>query len=321
MHLPNELKLEIDKKLSNTSLNALKKHSADLSSRYRDCAGGDGPLLTSDFQRLAYLSVRMPATYATIMETLKETVLRLPSLLVESVLDIGAGPGTGLWAVGEFFSESLKRVTLVEQDPSFIQLGKQLASVKPWNGVDIQWERSDVSQIKQLAPHDLVLASFSLGEIKEFNWQRLLSSMWGAAKKVLIIIEPGTPKGFERIKMMRKILLEQGAHLVAPCPHFQTCPMKGEDWCHFAARIERSAAHRQIKNGTMNYEDEKFCYLVFSRESASPIQARILTRPQKNNGYVNLKLCSEKGIHQVTISRKSKEEYRKARKSEWGDSF
>ncbi|MBS0653885.1 MAG: rRNA methyltransferase [Verrucomicrobia bacterium] len=259
----------------------------------------------------------MPATYATIVQALRELSFRTPSLLVESALDVGAGPGTGLWALREIFAPSLKWVTLLEKDPGFIRLGKELYGNR--SEIDVKWEVCDAAMAESFPSHDLVLASFSLGEFQESDWQKTLLAMWKAARKFLIVIEPGTPRGFGMIRRMREILLEQGGHLVAPCPHSQTCPMQGSDWCHFAARVERTSIHRQIKNATMNYEDEKFSYLIFSREKVPEVQARILTRPQKNNGYVNLKLCSANGVQNVTISRKSKDEYRRARKSEWGD--
>ncbi len=320
MQLPFALKDEIEKQIKNVSLNALKKRSDDLSALYREgIKGGAG--LGSDLERLAYVSVRMPATYATIVQVFKELRKRASTSEIGSMLDIGAGPGTGLWAAVECFGLSLQKMTLIEKDPSFARLGKELARARSWEGADLCWEVADAAQIQEFSSHDLVLASFSLGEMKENDWKRTVLTMWKASKKYLVIVEPGTPKGFERIKEMRKILLEQGAHLIAPCPHSQICPMQGSDWCHFGARVERSSLHRQIKSGTMNYEDEKFCYLVFSRESCLPVRSRVLSRPQKNDGYVNLKLCSEQGIRSATVSRKSKEDYRRARKLEWGDGF
>ncbi len=317
MQIPEELKLEINKKIANISINELKNYSHALSVHYKNGCSKEGSPLTSDYQKLAYISVRMPATYATIVQTLKEISFRRFSSSVESVLDVGAGPGTGLWALKEVFASSLKLVTLLERDSAFIRLGKELYGSR--SEIDVKWVGCDASTAESFLPHDLVLASFSLGELQESDWQKTLLVMWRAARKFLVVIEPGTPRGFERIRTMRKILLEQGGHLIAPCPHSQTCPMQGSDWCHFAARIERTSIHRRIKNATMNYEDEKFSYLIFSREKAPLFEARILTSPQKNNGYVNLKLCSSNGMQNITVSRKSKREYRRARKSEWGD--
>jgi ribosomal protein RSM22 (predicted rRNA methylase) len=261
----------------------------------------------------------MPATYAVICEVLNELQARLPKVQIESALDIGAGPGTGLWALKEFFTPSLARVTLLEKDPGFVALGKELE--KGRSPFEVRWETADVVVQDRLERHDLVLASCSLGEMEESDARVVVLKMWEATQKVLILIEPGTPKGFERMRSLRTLLIAQGAHLIAPCPHAHSCPMQGGDWCHFAARVERTSFHRQIKNGTMNYEDEKYSYLIFSREKIALNQSRILSRPQKQGGFVNLKLCSEQGIEKVTISRKFHETYRRARHAEWGDLF
>ena len=114
---------------------------------------------------------------------------------------------------------------------------------------------------------------------------------------------------------VRDLLISAGANLLAPCPHVRECPMLGipGQWCHFAARVERTSIHRRIKRGTLGHEDEKFSYLIFSRNSVSCAGARIVRRPLKYPGHVNLQLCAQEGLKAETISRKQKELYRAAR--------
>ena len=97
--------------------------------------------------------------------------------------------------------------------------------------------------------------------------------------------------------------------------------MAGGDWCHFAARLARSSTHRQAKGGTLGYEDEKFSYVIMSKNENGFSGARILRHPIKNKGHVSLKLCTQEGLCERTISKKDKELYKKARKLEWGDSL
>ena len=72
--------------------------------------------------------------------------------------------------------------------------------------------------------------------------------LWQAARIALVIVEPGTPKGFALIRAIRDELLVAGAPIAAPCPGPVPCPMAGADWCHFAARVERSSL-RHVTSG------------------------------------------------------------------------
>jgi ribosomal protein RSM22 (predicted rRNA methylase) len=311
MHIPPELASQIDRLAQHIPLTELAKYSQELSHSYRK----EKILSLSAKQKLAYLYVRLPATYAAIVQVLTEALKRLPSLSLSSMGDIGAGPGTGLWAATQLFS-SLKEVTLYERDPHFIDLGKQLLT-------DISiiknWINTDVARNPSIQPHDLILASYSLGEIPTSAREVLVKHLWEATKKILVVIEPGTPTGFQTILTIRKHLIDLGAHIIAPCPHAHMCPMGGSDWCHFPARVERSSFHRQIKGGTLNFEDEKFSYLVVAREAVQIIKGRIIRSPEKHSGFVSAQVCTDTGIQKMTISRQSKDNYRLIRKAKWGD--
>jgi ribosomal protein RSM22 (predicted rRNA methylase) len=164
---------------------------------------------------------------------------------------------------------------------------------------------------------DLVVASYSLGEMAEC--ETVVEKLWGMTQKVLIVVEPGTPKGFERLKSIRKQLLNGGAHLIAPCPHSNMCPLSEGDWCHFYARLNRSSLHRRAKEAHLSYEDEKFSYLIFAKEPVDLCAARVLRHPHKGKGHVRLTLCTSQGIKEKVVTKKDKEEYRLAKKSDWGD--
>ncbi len=145
--------------------------------------------------------------------------------------------------------------------------------------------------------------------------------MWESTGKFLVIIEPGTKAAYESLMKIRERLIAQGAFLVAPCPHTNACPLAKEDWCHFSVRVERSSLHRKTKEASLNYEDEKFSYLIFSKSPLPRCQSRILRRPFKGEGFVKLQLCSDSGLESKTITRKNKIEYARSKKLEWGDNI
>ena len=94
------------------------------------------------------------------------------------------------------------------------------------------------------------------------------------------------------------------------------------DWCHFSQRLERTAGHRRIKGGSLGFEDEKFSYVIATRLELNPVQARIIRHPQKHSGHVQLELCTSRGrLEKTTIAKSAKEDYKRARQSDWGDEW
>lgn len=273
----------------------------------------------TDIDTLAYIVTRMPATYAALKRVFQELKRRLPAFLPTSLIDIGAGPATTLWAANDFFPE-LQNLSFIEKDKHVLALGKRLAedlslySRSQWTCADM---RSDLSGFSS----DLVVASYCIGEIQERERDVLIKKLWGMTKKVLIVVEPGTPKGFEILRKLRKELLNIGAHLIAPCPHRAECPLLKGDWCHFYARLNRSSLHRRAKEADLNYEDEKFSYFIFSRENGSQCASRIVRHPRKGKGHVVLNLCTSMGVEETIITKKEGELYKVAKKSDWGDAI
>ena len=74
-----------------------------------------------------------------------------------------------------------------------------------------------------------------------------------------------------------------------------------------------------LKDGTRNFEDEKFSYLVATRAPVEPAAARVISRPVRPKGQVILDLCTAAGTREQAVVPKSSEAYRAARKAEWGD--
>lgn len=300
MQLPELLEQNIQKIAESGQLDY-----EQLSRRYRE--GGAG--FQSQAERLAYLVARMPATFAALMKALEE----LQGLHIESLTDWGAGPGTGFWAAGELFPH-LRSAVLIERDREMVDLGKRLAE----GTKNCEWISGDLLAVE--SPSDLALFSYSLGEIPKDKRASLLLKVWKSCK-VLLIVEPGTPRGYQNVIEARDLLIAEGGHLIAPCPHRFVCPMMGkETWCHFPARVERTRAHRLLKGGKLGHEDEKFSYVAFSKEGSAPFKGRIVGHPQKLSGHVKLTLCMENGhLEEKTISKRQKEIYKWARKAEWGE--
>ena len=76
---------------------------------------------------MAYLYRKMPYHYQVYKRIMHEIQMRMPpSFKPESVLDYGAGLGSGLWASLNIFPDTLKRVAAVEPNGNMRKLGKFL---------------------------------------------------------------------------------------------------------------------------------------------------------------------------------------------------
>jgi ribosomal protein RSM22 (predicted rRNA methylase) len=337
MRLPSPLADAIEAELSRFDRKALARSVEDLSTRYRsqpENAIASAGLINNDLECAAYLVARLPATYAAIHAVLRELEERMPALEVRSLLDLGAGPGTAMWAAADIF-HGLEQVTLIERSSSLIGLGKKLAESSPSAVVqNAHWVEADLARERELPENDLVVISYALGELGSAGRSALLLRAWQAAAKILAVIEPGTPRGFEIVLVARHALVEQKAHLVAPCPHEKRCPMDPQgpqgatavvnlqrDWCHFAQRLERTSLHRRLKAGELGYEDEKFSYMVAAKHDVVQAAARVIRHPIQLKGHIKLELCTPEGLEKRTITRSQGEAFKAARRIKWGEEW
>jgi ribosomal protein RSM22 (predicted rRNA methylase) len=293
----------IEERAEAVGFRGVKNAASAISAAYRESRA---VRLPDPARTAAYLVTRMPATFAAAHAVLRELRERLGARPISSVLDIGAGAGSASLAARQCFPET-RTITLVERDSALAAAARQWL---PEAAVVLE----DVTHIHTLPPHDLVMAAYSLGEIGE----PLAARLWQAARVALVAIEPGTPRGYALILKARQELLEAGAHMVAPCPAATPCPLAAPDWCHFAARVERSSMHRRIKDAELGYEDEKFSYVAVAREPVELPAARIIWRPQQRPGLIVLETCAPAGVESVHAPRSDRETFRAARKASWG---
>ena len=190
------------------------------------------------------------------------------------------------------------------------------------NGYPSEWRIADLRKSVELPHADLVTLAYALNELDLTTQTALIKRVWQTNAQAFAIIEPGTKKGFANILRAREELLRLGAYILAPCPRAGACPMAAQDdWCHFAQRLERSKQHRHAKHAALGYEDEKYSYLIVSRQLVTPAPSRIVRHPLKLKGHVQLTLCVLEGIQKEVVTAKSREIYKAARKAAWGDAW
>lgn len=318
MELPFLLRQAVDEALEGVALADLKHAASVLSERYRG-ERLDGTLhLTDDLAAKAYLSTRLPATYAAIRDAMAKLAELRPAFQPLTLLDVGAGPGTALWAAADCWP-GLENALLLEASGAIRKWGEKLAEAVPV--AYVKWQSDDIAKgVTGKSLSDLVCLAYVLSELAAAARQKVIEDLWSLTGDVLLVIEPGTPKGWERILAVRSRLIELGAHIIAPCPHRLSCPISAPDWCHFSRRVARSRLHRLAKEADVPWEDEKFIYLAASRNPGLAVAARIVAPPHAGKGRIDLKLCGADGsLSQRTISKRDGALFKTARRRDWGE--
>lgn len=312
--LPAYLTGTLAARLNGVSRSDAAERSDAISKTYR--AGGGSAAIRSESDALAYALARMPATYAAVIASLNALREIRPDFAPRSLLDCGAGPGTATWACVEAF-ETLESFALLDANAALRALAMELARESDRN---INYMLGDATaKIGEASSADLVIASYVINELTDTARAKLVAAMWAKANDTLVIVEPGTPAGYQRILDARTQLVAAGAHVAAPCPHDNACPLSKPDWCHFSQRLQRSRVHKQLKSAELPYEDEKFIYLAVSRMPVAVRPSRVLAQPVTTKIAITAKLCTPDGVTAAVAPRRDKAAYARFRKLDWGD--
>ena len=205
-----------------------------------------------------------------------------------------------------------------------LALGARIGRYGPPPVAGAHWSRMLLGPGTALPAADLVVVSYLLGELAEPLQGPAVDAAVAAASRLVLVVEPGTPRGYAAVLAARSRLTDAGWHVLAPCPQDGACPVAARpgDWCHFAVRLDRSALHRRIKGGRLGHEDEKFSYVVATRDPLPRAAARVLRHPVTRKGLVQLEVCDSAGsAERVVVTRRDPIAYRAARDVAWGDSW
>jgi ribosomal protein RSM22 (predicted rRNA methylase) len=312
MLFPPILTAALDAMLEGVSRKDLAARVEKMSAGYRHGETSAGIISTAD--ALAYAVARMPATFAACAAVFARLAEAMPNLAPASLRDVGAGPGTAAWAAHAQWPQ-LSAITLVDHNPALRALAQKFADA---GAIDARIVAGDLAIGMPQA--DLVVASYVLAEQPEAAAPAIATDLWRDAQ-TLVLIEPGTPAGFARIRAARAALIEAGAHVAAPCTHDNACPLTGDDWCHFSQRLPRSRDHMALKGATVPFEDERYSYVAVTREPVPNNAARILAPPLETKPGLTFKLCDATGLRSHFVAARDKDIYRRVKKRGWGDLF
>ncbi|MFC4035216.1 small ribosomal subunit Rsm22 family protein [Streptomyces polygonati] len=325
--LPDDLRDALTDQLHATAPSRAQPQVERLIENYRGATPTAAPILRDAADAAAYAAYRMPATYAAVRSALDALRDRAGDWAPATHLDLGGGTGAATWAVAEAFADAPAEhtSTVLDWSQPALDLGRRLARHAEAAAVRAaEWTRAPLGTAR-LPEADLITVSYVIGELTPADRTALIDAAAAASRGALVIAEPGTPDGFARIAEARERLIAAGLTVLAPCPHDSACPVAGADWCHFAARVPRTSLHRQMKGGTLPYEDEKFCYVAAVRPAAvpaAPAPNRVVRHPQIRKGLVLLDLCTrDEALTRATVTKRHGPLYRAARDADWGDEW
>ena len=195
----------------------------------------------------------------------------------------------------------------------------RLKTPHPWHESEGVRTSASLHGANRREGFDMVVSSYALGEIPEGvarvgrsgrverNQRQLdvtIRQLWDkvAPGGILVIAEPGTPRGSALVRRARALVLEVArrdaeqnarrngvspdlsaveAYVVAPCQHDGACPIKEEHredgfatWCHFPQRALRSKYAREMNQSARPYQDEKFSYVVLRKQPRAEARRR-----------------------------------------------
>ncbi len=299
----------IENYVSNKSLKSLSDSFKKLSQGYRTLNNSELGSSKEDVE--AYLVGRLPVTWSVLTHLLRQISLYLPEHF--SVLDYGSGPGTALLALDHLFESKRFSYLGLEAKKPMLNAAEALNESLNLKGT---FKQHDVNK-EGLQKATLAIVSYLLNELpqQEHFFNHLLNQ-----HEFILLIEPGTPDGYSRLMNLRNKAMASNWHILAPCPHAKSCPLVHPDWCHFYVRVQRNKLLKDIKGGSMGYEDEKFSYLFLSRTLYENHRGVVIKKPDVYPYKVELEVCSFSGqIEKKEILKKEKELFKKAKKTDWGD--
>ena len=332
--VPSDLTPALDAVLDGLPADALRRATASLIEAYRSGAPPTQQVLHDPTTAAAYAAYRMPATHAAVSRALRHATDLAPGLEVASVVDIGGGTGAATWAAAEAFP-GLVSATVLDGSADALTTGQRIARHGPPAVASATWARTHLRTDTVLPQADLAIVSYVLGELDDALQVSVVDAAALAAPTVLVI-EPGTPRGYAAVLAARSRLTAAGWHVLAPCPQDGPCPIAArDDWCHFSGRLDRSALHRRLKGGRLGHEDEKFSYVVATRDpsltpatdtlrtpEAGSAPGRVLRHPVTRKGLVMLEVCHADGsVGREVITKRSPMAYRAARDAAWGSTW
>ncbi|MBX3326576.1 MAG: small ribosomal subunit Rsm22 family protein [Nitrospira sp.] len=295
----------------------------------KDRDGLNGSYLNDRFLGPAYLQYFLPVNLAKIQVLLDE----MPTPEVDegfSVLDLGAGPGTGALAVLDWWHQRelhcTLSVTAIDGSAEALRQARQLwdrycqaasvraASLQAYGG-DLE-RRVWLEQVKPRAPFDLIILANCLNEVytEAHDSTAMRTGLIAESLSLLaphgtvMIVEPALRETSRELLHVRdRLLQEKSCTVYSPCLHELSCPalVKLDDWCHEERPWEPPVIIQEIGESVGFIKDAlKFSYLLLRKDARTIVERqpdvyRVVSELRAMKGEKRAWLCNEQGRQEV----------------------
>ncbi len=321
--LPRPLEKAITNILAQQAAAAWMERARALHLRYMQQAQDKQQSHIHDYiDALAYLGLRASATYAQIFGAVSAVCEVMPAWQPKTLLDIGSGPGMGVWALSTLLP-SLTEATCIDQNAHSIALGKKI-SAEAQLPIAVAWKQGDINQSpdQNQIMVDVVLIANVLNELNVAQREKLLETAFKRCRELMIVVEPGTPIGSVIVQTAAAKLAPTGT-LIAPYidNHFVE-----EYFLHFPQRFTRPEFARRIRQDmrdsplmASDWEEAKYSYVAIGKiaPEARP-WGRCIGPIRLLNGYLELPVLVKEQVAQVKVMKRHKQQYAFAKKLRWG---
>lgn len=205
------------------------------------------PVYYREEQTLSSLRHRLLANYAIVKRVLLETqsLIGPKRWQPERVIDFGIGCGGGSAAALDVF-DSVSWIHGIDASQSMLDCSDEILKGAAQDRsvparVTLNSSLSTDTTGSQSVGFDLALFAYTATELPHTaSTLAAAAALWEKLRPngVFVMVEPGTPDGFNSIRSVRSMLLDccppneseeagqDECHIIAPCTHNKTCPME-----------------------------------------------------------------------------------------------
>lgn len=328
INLPANISESVSRILLRSDARVLSSLAKQLHERYMQGENPLEPNIQKPSDCIAYLGLRFPATYAQIASALSQVAERIPSFQPKTVLELGCGPGTGIWAAKSVWP-SINTSTGLDQEQLFLTLAEEIHFDSKMH-LDTKWVKSSIIKwitTEDATRYDLIIMANVFNELTQEERDRIMEKISVRSSGVVVVIEPGTTVGNAIIQNVAQTI-SVTQPLIAPYINNRYVA-SDEYWVHFSQRLQRPEFQRRIRQSmrdsalmASDWEDAKFCYAAWG---SIPVEKNFwgvcIGKIEKLKGFLVVPVLTADGVIKARVLKRNKAEYAYAKNIRWGEAL